>query len=58
MMDIFYDRYGIDCSESMILFAGEDETFEFSEWRKWREDCEKAEQLLDPELYKVKKTLQ
>ena len=51
MMDI-YDRYVIDCSESMKLFAGKDETFKFSEWKKWRAACEKEGKLLDAELFK------
>ncbi len=54
MMDI-YDRYIIDGAESMKLFAGKDETFKFSEWKKWRAACEKEGQLLDPESYKGQK---
>jgi len=48
----------LDRMDSILLFAGKDKTFRLGEWKEWREACEKAGQLLDPESYKAKKTLQ
>ena len=53
-MDI-YDKYIVDCAESMRVFAGDDESFKLGEWKAWRTACEREGKLLDPELFKSKK---
>ena len=54
-MDI-YHKYIIDVAGSIKLFAGNDETFNMGEWRKWHNACLREGKILETELFKNSNT--
>lgn len=51
-MDLLVWRDVLMKAESMRIFAGDDEAFNFGQWRDWHKACQAAGKMLAPTDFK------